>query len=90
MKKIDANVVLRYVLNDHPELSSKAREIIDRNIVEIPIEVLCEVVYVLAGYYGIDRKSISTGLQRFFNKRNAFYFTEKQYCAVLNILGKNH
>jgi len=33
MKKIDANVVLRYVLNDHPELSSKAREIIDRNIV---------------------------------------------------------
>jgi len=62
MTKIDANVVLRYVLNDHPELSSKAREIIDQNMVEVPIEVLCEVVYVLAGYYNIDRKSISIEL----------------------------
>ena len=34
-------------MNDHEENSSKAKEIIDLNIVEIPIEVLCEVVYVL-------------------------------------------
>jgi len=68
MQKIDANVILRYVLNDHPELSSKAREIIDQYIIEVPIEVLCEVVYVLAGHYGIDRKSISTELQRFFEQ----------------------
>ena len=47
MKKIDANVFLRYVLDDHAEMSPKAREIIDRHIVEIPVEVLCEVVYVL-------------------------------------------
>jgi len=66
MQKIDANIILRYVLNDHPELSPKAREIIDMHIVEVPIEVLCEVIYVLAGHYKIDRKSISTELQRFF------------------------
>jgi len=68
MKKIDANIVLRYVLNDNSKLSSKAKEIIDNNIVEVPIEVLCEVVYVLAGHYGIDRKSISTELQHFFER----------------------
>jgi predicted nucleic-acid-binding protein len=68
MKKIDANVLLRYVLNDHAELSAKAREIIDQHIVDVPIEALCEVVYVLAGHYHIDRQSISTELTRFFEK----------------------
>ena len=68
MQKIDANVILRYVLNDHPELSAKSREIIDRHSVEVPVEVLCEAVYVLAGHYGIDRQSISTGLLRFFEQ----------------------
>jgi predicted nucleic-acid-binding protein len=68
MQRIDANVLLRYVLNDHAELSAKAREIIDRHIVEVPIEVLCEAVYVLAGHYEIDRQSISAGLTRFFEQ----------------------
>jgi len=58
MQKIDANIILRYVLNDHPDLSSRAKEIIDQHIVEVPIEVLCEVIYVLAGYYKTDRQSI--------------------------------
>ena len=68
MSKIDANVLLRYVLNDHTELSQKAKEIIDQQIVEVPIEVLCEVIYVLDGHYQIDRQSISSGLKRFFEQ----------------------
>jgi predicted nucleic-acid-binding protein len=47
MQKIDANIVLRYVLNDHAVLSLKAKEIIDNHVVEVPVEVICEVVYVL-------------------------------------------
>jgi predicted nucleic-acid-binding protein len=66
MLKIDANIVLRYVLNDHEELSPKAKEIIDNNIVEVPIEALCEAVFVLHGYYETDRESISTELKKFF------------------------
>ena len=38
MRKIDANVLLRYFLNDHSDLSLKAREIIDQNTVEVPID----------------------------------------------------
>ena len=68
MQKIDANIVLRYLLNDHPDQSPKAREIIDQNIVEIPIEVLCEVIFVLKGHYGIDRQNISTRLKFFFDQ----------------------
>ena len=68
MQKIDANIVLRYLMNDHLELSPKAKEIIDKNIVEVPIEVLCEVVFVLKGIYGIDRSDISAKLKYFFDQ----------------------
>jgi len=33
MQIIDANVILRYLLNDHDRLSPKAKEIIDQHIV---------------------------------------------------------
>ena len=68
MPKIDANIVLRYLMNDHAERSLKAKEIIDQNIVEVPIEILCEVVFVLKGHYGIDRQNISSKLKYFFDQ----------------------
>ena len=68
MRKIDANIVLRYLMNDHPERSLKAKEIIDKNIVEVPIEVLCEVVFILKGHYGIDRFNVSAKLIYFFDQ----------------------
>jgi len=40
MQKVDANIVLRYVLNDHTELSPKAKAIIDQQVVEIPLLIL--------------------------------------------------
>ena len=89
MKKIDANVLLRYVLNDHPELSSKAREIIDQHIVEVPIEVLCEVIYVLAGHYEIDRKSISIGLRRFFEQTQCTLFHREAVLRGLEYFEQN-
>jgi predicted nucleic-acid-binding protein len=88
MKKIDANVVLRYLLNDHSELSPKAKEIIDRNIIEVPIEVLCEVVYVLTGHYKIDRKSISTELQRFFEQTQCTIFHREAILRGLEYFGQ--
>ena len=68
MQKIDANVLLRYVLNDHSELSPRAKEVIDRHIVEVPVEVLAEAVYVLTGHYEIDRQSVNKELKRFFEQ----------------------
>jgi predicted nucleic-acid-binding protein len=68
MQKVDTNIVLRYVLDDHTELSPKAKEIIDNHIVEVSVEILCEVVYVLNGYYEVDRPTISINLKEFFEK----------------------
>ena len=89
MQKIDANVLLRYVLNDHPELSSKAREIIDQHIVDVPIEVLCEVVYILAGHYAINRQSISTGLQRFFEQTQCILSHRRAVLRGIEQFGQN-
>ena len=74
MQKIDANVLLRYMLNDNAELSPKAKEIIDGHIVEIPIEVLCEVVYVLTKYYKIDKKLVCSQLKYFFEQTQSILY----------------
>ena len=89
MPKVDANVILRYILNDHAELSPKAKEIIDQHIVEVPVEVLCEVIFVLTGHYEIDRKSISTGLKRFFEKTKCVLPHREAVLQGLEYFGDN-
>jgi predicted nucleic-acid-binding protein len=64
MAIVDANVVLRYLLDDHPELSAKAAEILEQHTVTLPIEAACEVVYVLQKVYNIERHQI----KRFLNE----------------------
>ena len=88
MIKIDANIVLRYLMNDHKENSLKAKEIIEQNIVEIPIEVLCEVVYVLKGYYKISRQDICTELNRFFEWTNCTLPHRETILKSLDYFGK--
>ena len=68
MRIVDANIILRYALDDHNELSAKARQIIDSNIVYVPVEVLCEVVFVLLRVYGASRQDIGQELYNFFEK----------------------
>ena len=90
MQKIDANIVLRYIMNDHGELSPKAKEIIEQHTVEVPIEVLCEVVYVLTGYYKIDRQNVSTELKRFFDLTQCSLSHREAVLQALDYFGKNN
>lgn len=60
---VDANVVLRYLLDDHPELSEKARQALDSGMTTyVSTEVLCEIVYVLRSVYLVERAEIATTL----------------------------
>ncbi|GHT59457.1 hypothetical protein FACS1894109_15410 [Spirochaetia bacterium] len=88
MRKIDANIILRYVMNDHEELSPKAKDIIDNNIVEVPIEVLCEVVFVLQGYYEVKRNEIHAKLTEFFEKTNSILPHRDAILKALEYFGK--
>jgi len=64
---LDANVILRYLLDDNEEMSKKADELIGKKEIYIPAEVIAEIVYVLSGVYGIDRKVISEILLNLLN-----------------------
>ena len=58
---IDTNYLLRYMLNDIPEQSEKAAEVI-MNGAEIYPEAVPEAVYVLHKIYGIGRKDVASAL----------------------------
>ncbi len=68
MSLVDANVVLRYLLDDHEELSPKAADILERHAVTLPMEVGCEVVYVLQKVYAVERKEIQQQLGDLLNE----------------------
>lgn len=64
---IDTNVLLRHILNDHPDLSQKAKAFMDKvkdgEITAKIIEgVLVECVYVLLKVYKVPRGEIASVL----------------------------
>ncbi len=66
---VDANIVLRYLLDDHPVLSPKAADILEQHSVTLPIEAACEVVYVLQKVYKVDRQEIHHRLCALVNQQ---------------------
>lgn len=69
MLLVDANIVLRYILNDHPELSARAAEVLEQHEASLPIEVACEVVYVLQKVYHVPREQIQVKLCALLDER---------------------
>ncbi len=59
MQLIDANVIIRCILDDCPEMTSKATDVIDRGAYTKP-EIISEVVYVLQKVYSIQRPQIKS------------------------------
>ncbi len=55
MVLFDANMILRYLLNDNPNMAEKAEEYLNQSTVTITTEVIAEVVYVLRGVYHMER-----------------------------------
>lgn len=86
----DANVILRYILDDHAEYSPMARKIIGENIVEIPVEVLCEVVFVLKRVYNIDRKEIADTLIDFIENTNCVLTHKKSILRGIEYFGEKN
>lgn len=57
MQLIDANVIIRCILDDCPEMTVKATEVIDNGAYTKP-EIIAEVVYVLQKVYSVERKTL--------------------------------
>lgn len=78
---IDANVILRYLLNDSLEMSSKAKDIISLGNTYTKPEIISEVVYVLKRVYHIEKDEIRTFIYSLFNDISC---TEKE-CVLYAI-----
>lgn len=61
----DANMILRYLLNDNEEMAQEAEQYLQNGAVHVTIEVMAEVVYVLHGVYHLDQQKITDTLLAF-------------------------
>ena len=66
MKLVDANVILRYLLNDNQEMAQQAKAVIEGGAYTKP-EIIAEVVYVLKGVYHATRADIRVFIQEMLN-----------------------
>lgn len=70
MITVDANVILRYLLEDVPDMTSEAQRIIEDNEVFLLNEVIAEIIYVLEHVYKIQREIITQTLIKLFQSPN--------------------
>ena len=67
---LDANMILRYLLNDDKDMADTAEKYLNAGDVTVTIEVIAEVVYVLKGVYKMERKDIAQTISDFLNLVN--------------------
>lgn len=70
MVMLDANMILRYLLNDNAEMAETAEKYINSGNVIVTIEVIAEVIYILKGVYNLDRDEITETVNRFVDLVN--------------------
>ncbi len=66
MKLVDANVILRYLLNDDQGMAQRAKAVIEGGAYTKP-EIIAEVVYVLKGVYRATRADIRIFIREMLN-----------------------
>ena len=64
---LDANAVLRYVLNDNEKMALEVTEVVKKGYSIVTIEIIAEVIYVLKGVYGVDKQLITDTILDFIS-----------------------
>ncbi|WP_217362262.1 PIN domain-containing protein [Cohnella herbarum] len=70
MNIVDANLILRYLLQDVDQFLEQAREKIEDHYIFIPNEVIAEAVYVLEKIYKVERVHIFDSLRNLLSYGN--------------------
>ncbi len=66
MVMLDANIILRYLLNDNEKMASEAEAIIKNMPVQVNIEIVAEVIYVLKGYTMLAERRLDSVCFNFY------------------------
>lgn len=64
---LDANAVLRFLLQDNEEQFQQVKAIIQKKNCYVTLEVLAEVCYVLEGLYQVTREDIISNFRNLMN-----------------------
>ena len=59
MIAVDTNVVIRFLVDDHPAEGRRARRVFENHRVHLPESVILESEWVLRAVYGFSREDIS-------------------------------
>lgn len=78
---LDANYILRYLLQDNQEMFVEAKKVIGQENCFLLNEVLAEVVYVLEGVYKTPKKVIEETLSTFVQLHNIHMYESKETLA---------
>jgi predicted nucleic-acid-binding protein len=70
MIAVDANVVVRLLVDDDPEQAARARDLFATEQIFIPDTVVLETAWVLRYSYGLAGADITVGLRRLFGLAN--------------------
>ena len=65
MLAVDTNVIVRYIADDDPEQSQRARTLVDHNLIFVPMTVLLETVWVLRRARGYAQREVAKALREF-------------------------
>lgn len=88
MEIVDANIILRFIIDDNKELADKAAEIIENRNIYILEEVVAEVIYVMEKVYKMERKQIADIISEFIDFDNIFIDNKEIISTALDIFGK--
>lgn len=65
MVAIDTNVLVRFLTNDHPQQSPRARALLESHEVFVALTVLLETEWVLRSAYGLAPERLHAALRAF-------------------------
>lgn len=89
MAFIDANYILRYLLEDHPKQFLIVKEVIENNEISLSDFILAEVVYVLEKVYSVPRKDIRIALESLLEYRNLILENKNVVLRSFQIYSEN-
>jgi predicted nucleic acid-binding protein len=92
---IDANVILRFLTGDPPEMAAEARtlfEALDHGEINLFIDeiVLAEVVWVLSSFYGYASDEIARVLQEFIGHEGLQAMDKAGLFIALNLFAEKN
>jgi predicted nucleic-acid-binding protein len=87
MVLFDTNAILRYILQDNLEMAESVERQLAENFCYIPVEVVCELVYVLLKVYNVERDVIAKTITDLANMYSVMMSKSNVVRHALSVFG---